>query len=77
MDYEIYKDGSLVNTIVADEDFVSEYCEKNGYTYEARPEPEQPTPDPAPTLDERVQNLEDTSAEMSEALDLLLSGVTE
>lgn len=42
------------------------------------PEPEPlPEPDPAPTLDERVQTLEDSSAEMSEALDLLLSGVTE
>lgn len=41
------------------------------------PEPEPPEPDPQPTLDERVQTLEDSSAEMSEALDLLLSGVTE
>lgn len=42
------------------------------------PEPEPaPVPDPGPTLDERVQTLEDSSAEMSEALDLLLSGVTE
>lgn len=40
------------------------------------PEPD-PLPDPEPTLDERVQTLEDSSAEMSEALDLLLSGVTE
>lgn len=76
MVYNIFKDGQKINSIVASETFVSEYCEKNGYTYEEdiRPEPE---PDLQPTLDERVQTLEDTSAEMSEALDLLLSGVTE
>ena len=36
MDYEIYKDGTLVNTIRADELFVSAYCEKHGYTYKER-----------------------------------------
>lgn len=33
--------------------------------------------DPAPTLIDRVAVLETNSAEMAEALDLLLSGVTE
>lgn len=40
------------------------------------PEPE-PEPEPTPTLDERVTTLETSSAEMSEALDMILSGVTE
>lgn len=40
------------------------------------PEPE-PEPEPTPTLDERVTTLETSSTEMSEALDLILSGVTE
>lgn len=33
--------------------------------------------DPSPTLDERVTTLETSNAELAEALDLLLSGVTE
>jgi len=40
------------------------------------PEPVEPV-DPSPTLDERVTTLEESNAEMTEALDLLLSGVTE
>ena len=38
MRYKIFKDGERVNTIVADESFVTDYCEENGYTYEAQPE---------------------------------------
>ena len=38
--YRIFEDGNEINTIVADEAFCSEYCEKNGYTYELMPEPE-------------------------------------
>lgn len=49
MDYEIYKDGTLVNTIVADESFVSAYCEKNGYTYKER-EISEPEPMPEPEV---------------------------
>ena len=37
MRYKIFKDGERVNTIVADESFVTDYCEKNGYVYEADP----------------------------------------
>jgi hypothetical protein len=40
------------------------------------PEPV-PEPDPAPTLDERVTTLEASNAEMTEALDMILSGVVE
>lgn len=36
MIYDIYKDGTLVNTIVANEDFVVPYCRENGYTYTER-----------------------------------------
>lgn len=39
MNYEIYKDGELINTIYANESFVIPYCEKNGYTYKLREEP--------------------------------------
>ena len=44
MDYKIFQNGEQINTIVADESFVSAYCAENGYTYEAvepTPEPEQ------------------------------------
>lgn len=51
MRYRILKNGDCINTILADEDFVSEYCEKNDYTFEHIPEPE-PEPDPQPTAEE-------------------------
>lgn len=35
MRYEIYENDTLINTIIADEAFVTAYCEKNGYTYKA------------------------------------------
>lgn len=38
------------------------------------PEPEQ---EPLPTLDERVTTLEGDTAELHEALDMILTGVTE
>lgn len=34
MRYKIYKDGEHVNTVVANEAFVTAYCEKHGYTFE-------------------------------------------
>lgn len=34
MRYNIYNNGKLINTIVADENFCQNYCYKNGYTYE-------------------------------------------
>lgn len=54
MIYEIYSGDELVNTIVADEDFVSTYCEANGYTYSERvPEPEhEPAPQPPTELEQ-------------------------
>ena len=72
------KDGNAVNRIVASEEFVSLYCDKHGYAYELLPDIEEAEPfKHEPTLDERVSALEDSNAEMAEALDLLLSGVTE
>ncbi len=57
MHYSIYdSSGTHINTIVASEMFVQNYCAKNGYTYEfVAPKPE---PDPEPTMDERVTALE-------------------
>lgn len=53
--YEIYSGDTLVNTIVADADFVSAYCEANGYTYSERAE--NPAPVPDPTTDELLNIL--------------------
>jgi hypothetical protein len=44
MDWNIYENGVLINTICATEEFTKQYCEENGYTYELRPEPEYPEP---------------------------------
>lgn len=85
MDYYIYSGGKLINTIVSDVDFVKNYCAENGYTFEAvdpPPEPE-PEPEPEPTIDERVAALETEKAnqtdvdELNEALNMILTGVTE
>ena len=55
MTYEIYSGEDLVNTIVADEDFVKTYCDANGYTYSERAET--PAPDPEPTTDDLLNIL--------------------
>lgn len=34
MNYKIFKDGAEINTIVADAEFVNNFCTKNGYTFE-------------------------------------------
>lgn len=33
MKFNIYKNGKIVNTIIADESFCKIYCEKNNYSY--------------------------------------------
>ena len=55
---------------------ISDYLYVNDrYIYDPLPEPE--TPESELTLESRVGTLETDSAEMKEALELLLSGVTE
>lgn len=55
MRYKILKDGEVINTIVADENFCKTYCEANGYTYKADPLSES---EPSPTTEDRVASLE-------------------
>jgi hypothetical protein len=74
MDWVIYKDGVQLNVVRGAEDFVREYCAKRGYTYELRPEPEHQE---NANLEEMVIRLTESNRELREALDLLLSGVTE
>ena len=57
MNYKIFQNGEQINTIVADESFVSAYCAESGYTFEAvEPTPE---PEPEPTLEERMAAMEE------------------
>ena len=65
MRYKIIKDGETVNTIVADEKFVKDYCRKNGFTFE-----EENLPEPArkPTPEERIATLEATNAALEDAV---------
>ena len=68
MRYKIFKDGEVVNIIVADESFVESYCSKNGYTYEEEIIPEPNPTQPAPTTDERLAMLEQQYANIEDAL---------
>ena len=60
MRFKIYSNGVLENVIVADEDFVKEYCSENGYTYEADDIQVQPEPAPIPAPEPTAQD--DTDA---------------
>ena len=54
MRFKIYGNGVYINTIVADEAFAANYCEKNGFTYEAETLPApiaEPAPDPQADTD--------------------------
>ena len=52
MRFLIYNsNGERVNTIVANESFVKNYCEIGGYTYESVKDPE-PRPMPEPVVEE-------------------------
>lgn len=64
----ITDDGTTVTSCAWDEEAYQAWCETN---------PEQPEPEPTPTLDERVGNLEEDTTELHEALDMILTGVTE
>ena len=59
MNWKIYENGEHINTIVADEEWLKGYCERNGYAYELEvpPDPPEPQPEP-PTTEERVSALE-------------------
>lgn len=50
MRYKIFENGEHINTIIADEDFVTSYCKENGYTFELEILPE-PEPEETPMTD--------------------------
>ena len=49
MRYCIYKNDEIVNIIEASEAFCAAYCEENGFTYKADPQPEPEPVEPEPT----------------------------
>lgn len=57
MTYKLLKDGELVNTIVASEDFIIPYAESMGYTFEKVPEEPKPEIEPEPTSEELLDIL--------------------
>lgn len=78
MNYKIFKDAEQINRIVADEDFVKEYCSDNGYTYELEVPPE-PSETEADVV--RDAKLAEISAACNAAIvagfDIELTGETE
>lgn len=67
MDYEIYENDELVNTIRASLEFVEEYCAKNGYTYKLREE-EKPYVPPEIPVSAQIQALSDRQDFMEDVL---------
>lgn len=58
MNWIIYENGAEINQIYADEEFTKSYCERHGYTYEQRIDPEPPPPpEPEPTDSEVLNTL--------------------
>ena len=68
MRYEILKDGEVVNTIVADEAFVADYCEKNGYTHRQLPDP---VPRPEPELPTELEQLRAANVSLQNQVNML------
>lgn len=57
---------------------VGDYRYVNGeFIYDSLPETEKPTQEGDPSLEDRVRFLEADSADMKEALEMILNGVTE
>lgn len=58
MNYIIYKNGTEVNRIVADEEFCQQYYSSDGYSYELEPPAQEPEPiEPEPSAEEVLDAL--------------------
>lgn len=65
MRYRLYDaEGNFVNTILASENFCSDYCSRNGYTYEPESEELSPQDHYLPTTDDRLSALESAMLSM-------------
>ena len=69
MKFKILKDGEVINIIVSDETFVTDYCAKNGYTFAKTPTPE-PVQEPKtePTQLDRIEAQVTYTAMMTDTL---------
>lgn len=72
---EQYAPATVVKVDELPEGNLYDYRWNGGFIYD--PIPKEPQPEPTPTLEDRVGNLEIDSADMKEALDMILLGVTE
>lgn len=75
MRHKIFKDGRQVNSIVGGSAFVEDFCRKHGYTSEPMELPEPAAaaePEAPPTLEQRVEALERTVAQLREELQAAL-----
>ena len=82
MDFLILESGIISNIICCDDESVASKVGavpsyENAKIGDLYNPPELNPTEPAPTLDERVGNLEEDTAELHEALDMILTGVTE
>lgn len=68
MIYRIFKDGELVNRIVADEDFCCEHYSGDGYSYELEPAPVVESNESEPTQLDRVEAQVTYTAMMTDTL---------
>lgn len=57
MQYEIFHNGELMNTIEADEEFCAAYCQEMGYTYRLRAEQNKPAPTETQVLGREITDL--------------------
>ena len=73
MRYNIFKNGTFINSIASDLEFVNKYCSENNYTYELLEEPD-PLPDPEPMTTEEI---EETLLDQEYRITLLEMGVAE
>ena len=69
MNWNIYENGVLINTIHATEEFARKYCEKHGYTYAVVPVPDpEPETEAEPTQLDRVEAQVTYTAMMTDTL---------
>lgn len=57
MQYEIFHNGEIVNTIEADEEFCAAYCQEMGYTYRLRAEQNEPEATETQVLGREITDL--------------------
>lgn len=57
MQYEIFHNEELMNTIEADEEFCAAYCQEIGYTYRLRAEQNEPAPTEAQVLGREITDM--------------------